>query len=271
MLNHINTRNKQLTLKDVRKILEKANISKKPKNIELYQQSFTHKSYVNNKCNVLLQHYSIVQQTNQEHKVLLTSQPKSYEKLEFYGDSIVAAATVEYLYKRYGEQFDEGQLTKLKNRIVSSTYLAKFAKYFGFSQWIVLSVYVETLYGRSLTRILEDCFEAFIGAISLDVDYGTAKEFMRFCIDNLVDFGKLLSVNDNYKDIVLNNFQIRGWNHPKYEVDTELGPQHRKSFVVNIIKSNPKEIVCQGVGKTKKEAEMDASYNALVKFGVMNS
>lgn len=246
-----NCRNKLLTLEDVENIFRNANIYKKPNNLSIYQTAFTHKSFSKD-ANV-----------------------QSYESLEFFGDSIVNASTIHYLYHRYGEYFDEGKLTKLKTKIVSSAYLSKFARYLNFAPHILLSEYIENIHGRDIDRLLEDTFESFVASISEDIDYQTAKKFVVFCIDHLIDFADLIYFNQNFKDIILNHFQINGWNHPKYEINTELGPQYKKSFVVSLFKfyknKNKKQIkqyVCEGVGKTKKEAEMNASYHAVIMLNV---
>lgn len=242
-----NSNNINLKISDINTILNLAGINDvHPKNISIYQQAFIHKSYL------------IFDKTH-----------KSYETLEFYGDSIIAVNTVQYLFQRYGDIFDEGKLSKLKNNIVSTAYLSKFAKYFNFGKFVLLSNYVEKLNGRKNINILEDCFEAFIASIQIDIGCKVANQFITFCLDNLINYAKLLYVNTNYKDLALNYFQTNGWSHPKYLIDTELGCHHKKTFVVSIVKSydNINQIICNGVGKTKKQAEMNASYNALKLFG----
>ena len=276
----MNFRNRRIKLYNVEQILQQANIDTtaiKPSNIDIYQKSFVHKSYVERNqliTTTLKQYYRY-----SNPLLLLETQPESYECLEFFGDSIVSAATVEYLYLRYADTYDEGSLTKLKNKLVSSSYLSKFAKYFQLNQWLVLSNQMENLYGRNVDRLLEDVFESFVATISLDINYQVAKEFVVFCLENLVDFAQLISSDENYKDRILNQFQLHGLNYPQYSVDTELGPQNKKTFVVNIFSNNASSkssdmggssivSIASGVGKTKKEAEMNASFNALQKITI---
>ena len=265
-MNALNIRNKRITLNDVQNIFNSAGIHEKPKTIQYYQQAFTHKSYV-------IDAQFVNQKKIQSNIVPL--QKKSYETLEFYGDSIIAAATVEYLYKRFPE-FEEGDLTKLKNKVVSANYLSKFGSFYKFSQFILLSNTIENIYGRDTDKILEDVFEAFVAAISHDIGFMNAKKFMQNSLDRLVNFSIILYINENYKDRILNYFQVQGWNHPKYEIDVQLGPQNKKSFVVNLMMNyknkngqHVKKIVCKGIGKTKKMAEMNASYNALELFQLL--
>jgi len=271
--NDINYRNLPIRLCDISNIFDKAKIfDVVPSNLQIYQQAFTHKSYTccnknnNDKNNKI---------TSNKNKIFINFQPKSYERLEFYGDAIISAATVEYLFFRY-PHFSEGKLTKLKNKIVSSQYLSQFASFYNFEYFLLISNSIENTFGRNITKILEDTFEAFIAAISIDIDFNTAKKFVINTIDNLVNFAKLIYFNKNYKDRILNYFQINNWNFPIYQIDTQLGPQNYKTFVINLIlqyKNNEnkiiEKIITQGVGKTKKKAEMHASYNALKYFKLL--
>ena len=250
----------EITLTDVKIIFEKANLDPEivPSDIDIYKKAFIHRSY-----------------TAKQSKTKDRSD-QNYETLEFYGDSIVSCATVEYLFNRY-PTFDEGKLTKLKNFIVSSTYLADFSRYYGFSKFIMISESIEILFGRNTNNILEDVFEAFVASISIDCGFMTAKQFVTNTIDSLVNMSKLLCVNRNYKDRILNYFQVSGWKHPKYVITSEFGPQNKKTFSVelfinykdNFTQRNVVKAVCRGVGKNKKNAEMNASYNALKYYGLL--
>ena len=89
-------------------------------------------------------------------------------------------------------------------------------------------------------------------------------------IEECVNFSELLFFNQNFKDRALNYFQKSGWNFPKYEVVSQLGPPNKRTFIVKILKNYKdendrwvKEYVCKGYGETKKDAEQNASLNAL--------
>jgi len=262
-MDNLNTRNITITQKDVNDMLKNVDINKEVNDISKYQHAFTHKSYVKDT------NYSFLDDLIKLNKNVVDFQDKCNETLEFYGDSIVCSVTVEYLFLRY-PTFDEGMLTKLKTNIVSRDYLAKFARYHGFEKFLLLSNHMENIHGRDGDRLLEDCFESFVGALSLDLGYLTAKQFIVESIENCVNFSELLFFNQNYKDRALNYFQMNGWNFPKYEVVTQLGPPNKRTFVVNILKNYKdsnnkwvKEVVCKGIGNTKKEAEQNSSLNAL--------
>ena len=259
-------RNVLVTEKDIEKMFKNVDINKSVNDIKQYHKAFTHTSYQKDET------FGFLGNLIQLKEGVVDFQDSNNETLEFYGDSIVCSTTVEYLFLRYPE-FDEGILTKLKTNIVSRDYLAKFARYHGFEKFILMSNHMENIHGRNGDRLLEDCFESFIGAVALDLGYLTAKQFIIESIENCVNFSDLLFFNQNYKDRVLNYFQKNGWNFPKYEVVTQLGPPNKRTFVVNILKNYKdynnrwvKKVVCQGLGETKKSAEQSASMNALKMY-----
>ncbi len=264
MMIEFNSKNKLLVDKNVVDILRKANISETPEKINIFQQAFVHKSYVlTDKNSKLKVPYGIV-----------PFQKNNYERLEFYGDSIIGASCVQYLYNRYPE-FDEGILTKLKNRIVSSEILSQFARYYNFQDYVLISNSTENnynSYGRESQKILVDCFESFVAAISIEIGYIVAHRFVLNTIDKLINFGELLAINRNYKDRILKFFQKNSWKYPIYEIDSQIGLQNKKTFVINLYKGKKEDkiLICNGVGRTKKEAEMHASYNALFIFHLLS-
>lgn len=269
---YVNFRNKRINKNDIKNIFKKAKLSHfKINDITTYQKAFVHKSYIirDNSVQSFNTRYGL---KNDQ----VEPQTKSYDTYEFYGDSIVAISTVEYLFERYTD-FNEGELTKLKNMIVSSEYLANFSRYYNLGKFVLISNLVENMFGRNTNNILEDIFEAFVASIAIDVGFLEAKQFVKNTIDILVDFSKLLFVNTNYKDRILNFFQIKGWRYPKYKIIMELGPQNKKTFVVQLLINyynqkrgkNVIKTICSGVGKNKKLAEMNASYNALGIYNML--
>ena len=261
-MDNLNTRNVLISEKDVATMFKNVDIYKEVNDIKKYHKAFTHKSYIKDTTFAFLDNIIKLKEG------VVDFQDTNNETLEFYGDSIVCSTTVEYLFLRYPE-FDEGMLTKLKTNIVSRDYLAKFARFHGFKKFILLSNHMEDIHGRESDRLMEDCFESFIGAIALDLGYLTAKQFIIESIENCVNFSDLLFFNQNYKDRVLNYFQRNSWNFPKYEILSQLGPPNHRTFVVNILKNYKngnrwiKEVVCTGIGNTKRAAEQNASLNAL--------
>ena len=168
-MDNLNIRNIKITEKDVNNMFKNVGINKVVNDISKYQHAFTHKSYVKDTANDFLNDLISLKDG------VVEFQDECNERLEFYGDSFVGSTTVKYLFHRYPE-FNEGMLTKLKTQIVSRYYLAKFARFHGFEKFLLLSNHMENIHGRDGDRLLEDCFEAFIGAIELDLGEITGKE-----------------------------------------------------------------------------------------------
>jgi ribonuclease-3 len=256
--NPYNNRNFLINESNVKDIMNLFGIHDfKPNNINLYQTAFIHKSYCPMK--------DYEDYINNDNSLPL--QLESYEKMEFLGDSILGYIVCKYIYQRYTLIYnkDEGFLTKLKNRLVCGEMLAQLSKNLGFDKFIVISKHIEdNCDGRNNKNILEDVFEAFIGALYLDKgDIQLIDTFLINIYEMFVDFGEIILVDTNYKDQISRYFQNTFNIYPKYEIiktDTH--------YSCNLYKDS--EIVSNGDGTTKKGAEQDASKNALLKYGVLN-
>ena len=196
----------------------------------------------------------------------------SYETLEFLGDSLLGSIIAEYLYTRYYDIFNqnEGFLTKLKNKIVNGESLSKLSLYLGFDKFMIISKHIEeNCNGRKTQSILEDIFEAFIGAFYLDTnDYMLLKQFICSVIESFIDFSDLIINDTNYKDQLLRYFQNIYKEHPKYNTDNPVVQGNNNIFTSYVVYNN--NIVASGTGETKKKSEQDASKNALIKYGILN-
>jgi dsRNA-specific ribonuclease len=160
--NPYNINNKLITKKNVIDILLDKDIHIDVINLRNYQLAFAHKSY----C----------KKNDPDNKADMVDKPdnalelmeKSNERLEYLGDSILSCVVADYLYERYPEQ-DEGFLTKIRTRLVNGAMLNIFSQVLKLSDFLMISRHVEDkCNGRNNPRILEDIFEAFIGAIYLD-------------------------------------------------------------------------------------------------------
>ena len=262
-MDNLNSLNSVITKEAVEKMLKMAGINKQIKNIELYQRAFTHKSYVKDVA------FDFLQGVIKLKEGIVDFQEKSNERYEFCGDSVICHVCCEYLFDRF-ETEDEGIMTKLKTIIVSREYLAKFARYYGFIKYLLLSNHMENVQGRDNDRLLEDCFESFICALNKDLGFEVAKKFILNAIEENVNFSRLLYLNENFKDRILYHYQRNGWGYAKYELVCEMGPPTKRTFISNCYYQHPdtnrKVIDSQGYGLTKKDAEMDASRRALEKY-----
>lgn len=257
--NPYNKNNKCISHKDIIDIMIKLNINDfKVDNLNYYQTAFVHKSYTK------LDDYS--KYTNDNNCLELFN--KSYETLEFLGDSILGSVVSSYLYKRYYEIHDqnEGFLTKMKNNIVNGESLAKLSIQLEMDKFMIISKYIEEdCNGRNNDNILEDMLEAFIGAIYLDKNYSTAEQFILRLIEGFIDFGELIITDKNYKDQLLRYYQNNYKESPKYSNSYNDLDKLYKTILKND-KTN-KNIV--GFGISKKKSEQDLAKNVLIEFGVI--
>lgn len=202
-------------------------------NLEYYQRAFVHESY---------HQYQVQSQMHgslDEQPVYVNYLSKeSNERLEYLGDHILKATLGRYLYQRFGTE-REGFLTRLKIKIEKCSMLHKFAVTLGFKKFLLLSLQIEnqTLLdldrGRNTPSYFEDAFESILGAIMEDFEekgYIYAERFLRNIIENIIDFGELISKNDNFKDSLQRFFQSLKWKTPTYQNINEEGPLYRKIF-----------------------------------------
>jgi len=186
---------------------------------------------------------------------------RSYERLEFLGDSVLSAIVSHRIFlENPGHQ--EGELTRLRSNLVSSTFEAVVCRKIGLDRFVLLDGSEENAGGRNRTSIITDMFEAVIGAIFLDGGYKAAEDFIDRTIFRFQD--ELLDVMVNYKSILLELVQAEKRGCPEYRTVSESGPDHDKVFVIEVRVDG--EPIGTGTGKTKKAAEQVAAQNGLDAF-----
>lgn len=235
--------------------------------LKIYQQSFVHRSYIRQKKNM--------EPEPEPESNVVPFQIKSNEVLEFLGDSIIGDYVSRYLYERYPFE-DEGFFTTLKSRIVRTESLEKFATYLGFNKYLIISSYVEIQKGRSNKKLLENTFEAFVGAIYIDqggLDLNPYSlvlphKFIHNVIEQTTDFAQLILIDDNYKDQLMRCFHqhFKG-KHAIYKlIRTDMNDNIR-TFVCGVVHPlDSEKIVSTGSGSKKPEAEQNAAKEALDKL-----
>ena len=213
-----------------------------PGDISYYELAFTHPS-----CN---------SDMNTKHQ--------DYERLEFVGDSVIGFVSADLIYKLHPEM-DQGYMSKLRSYLVCSKSLANYSRKYHIDDYIRI--------GHSITReqlsksdkILEDVFEAFIGALYLDQDVGVTyriieqilyKDIEQTKIDDIIDAKTRLQeeIQSEYREAV------------RYELIDEFGPPHDRTFVSQVIFNGI--VLGKGQGKSKKAAEEAAARDALSKRSV---
>ena len=204
----------------------------------LLKQSMSHSSYVNEK-----------------HMGKLLSN----ERLEFLGDAVLELVTSEFLYLNY-PQMPEGEATRTRASIVCEQTLALCARDLGLGAWLRLGKGEELTGGRERDSITSDAMEALLGAIYLDGGFANAKEFVHHFILNDIEHKKLFF---DSKTILQEQIQSETEEPLRYELIKEEGPDHNKRFTVHVLLGT--EILGTGSGRTKKAAEQEAAYRAILK------
>jgi len=192
----------------------------------------------------------------------------SNERLELLGDAVLGLAVTEFLFKRFPRK-PEGELTNMKSVVVSRRILSRVARDLHLGDYILMSTAEERSGGRQRPSILADTLEALVGALYLDGGFGEAMRFVRRFV--LAQMNEFLSeeLYRNYKSELLEYAQARGWGNPVYSVLKEEGPDHDKTFTIQVSVAEK----ARGVGKgpTKKRAEQLAAREALKQLGVVRN
>lgn len=222
------------------KELEKI-IGYKFKNQELLKTAMTHSSYANEaRC-------------------------KSYERLEFLGDSVLSIIISEYLFGQM-KSVSEGELSRIRASLVCEESLSDVSKSLNFGKFIRLGNGEEKAGSRNRNSILCDIFEAVLAAVYLDGGMSVAKEYVLRVMADKLDASLFAKSMKDYKSRLQENIQKKYHDKAKisYITTNESGPEHKKSFMVDLV-INGKKISC-GKGFSKKEAEQEAAKIALTEL-----
>ena len=228
-------------MRDMNELLEElqGKIGYRFQNTDLLKQALTHSSFAN------------------EQKI---NKLKDYERLEFLGDAVLELVSSEFLF-RENPQMPEGQLTKLRASMVCEPALAYCAKDIDLGSYILLGRGEEYTGGRYRSSITSDVMEAIIGAIFLDGGIENAKKHIyRFILSDLEN--KILFLDS--KTILQEEIQKKKDAQLRYELIGESGPDHNKQFTVDAYLNDV--LIGSGTGRTKKAAEQQAAYEALLKM-----
>ncbi|HEY6952927.1 MAG TPA: ribonuclease III [Bacteroidota bacterium] len=217
-----------------------------PGNWELFVQSLLHRSYLQ----------------------FVDPRWKSNERLEFLGDAVLNAAVAEFLYQTF-PRLEEGDLTKLRSRLVNRHILAQRAKELRISDFLLLSNSAVQSIDSGSESILADAFEAILGAIFLDGGIKPARKFVRRTLLSNQDVLASAQTDDNYKSALLEYAQRNSLGIPRYSVLKEEGPEHDRRFTIEVIVGN--QSFGTGNGRSKKDAEQSAAAQALEKLQQSNT
>ena len=214
-------------------------------NSELFEKAITHPSYT------------------QEQEL---SHLESYERLEFFGDSVLKLYSSELLLKKFPE-YDEGRLSKIRSILVSDATIAKIAFDIGLNRLVKMSESEEKQGGRNRESNIACSFEALLGAYYLDGKQAEVKQFLECRLSEFIDEIDTNFAKFNAKAVLQEYTQSLTKELPEYEVVSITGPAHKPVFKVQVKYDN--KILSFGEGKSKKEAEQNSAYQACLTLGII--
>lgn len=191
----------------------------------------------------------------------------SYQRLEFLGDAVISHAVARLLFEAFPED-DQGLLTRKRVHLVRSERLAERAALLGLDGWVEVGPSEEKSHGRERTAMLEDLFEAVVGAIVLDGGWDVAYQFVgeQFAEDLGGLDERTLALADP-KSSLQEAAQARGLPLPEYRKQAVTGPDHRRRWAYVVIFDD--EEIARGEGVSKREAQQQAARRALVRLGLV--
>jgi ribonuclease III len=184
------------------------------------------------------------------------------ERLEFLGDAILGFLVTAHIHDHFSD-LDEGELTKLKNAVVSAPALAEAATALNLGNHLLLGKGEIQTGGREKQNLLADCFEAVLGAAFVSKGMDAAEQIVaKFILPMLADPRELLDSADP-KTTLLEYLQTQNKSQPIYEIEHE-GPDHDRTFFATLIVDG--EVLAKAEGRSRKLAETNAAIKALANF-----
>ena len=185
------------------------------------------------------------------------------ESLEFLGDAVLGLVVADLLFQQY-PNYTEGQKSKVKAAVVSTQSLARRAEEIRLGEHLILGRGEEKTGGRFKQALLADAYEALIAAIYLDGGLEAAKAFLRRELKDAIDAGIAQTFAPDYKSALQERLQALGRPLPEYRLSGSEGPDHRKTFSIEVVVNG--DVLGTASGRAKKEAEQEAARLALQKI-----
>ncbi len=211
--------------------------------LNLLNQAFSHRSFANESTGTI----------------------ENNERLEFLGDSVLGLVVAEYLYETLSDR-PEGDLARIKSYVVSEESLAEIAHELGVERFVLVGKGEESSGGRQKKAILADVLEAIIGALFLDSGFRAARTFVLRWIRPQIETVLQNKHRKDYKTLLQEFVQKQYKSYPRYHLEKRTGPDHDRTFWMNVSVND--KTFGPGKGKNKKEAEQSAAraaYRALAE------
>jgi ribonuclease-3 len=184
--------------------------------------------------------------------------------LEFLGDAVLELISTDFLFNKFKDK-TEGELTSYRSALVNTTTLSKVASELEVNDFLLLSKGESKDTGRARQFILANTYEAIVGAIYLDQGYEVVRDFITSNLlhltDEIVDKELWQDAKSNFQETSQEKVSIT----PNYKILKEEGPDHDRTFTVGVYLGE--ELVAEGKGRSKQEAEQEAARGAIEKKG----
>ena len=224
-------------MNDIKELLTSIHI--KPKNLELYQLALTHSSYNGD--------------ANTKHH--------DYEKLEYIGDAVIGFVVADLIFNLHPDM-DVGTMSKLRSHLVQTKGLSTYARRIKLYDYILTGSSVSKEALMNSDNILEDVFEALVGAIYLDLGIKKVVPYIKFFFYNDVKFANPDNFTD-FKSRLQEEMQTEFRNTVRYRIIKEEGAPHERIYTSEVLFGD--DVLGVGVGRSKKEAEQAAAKDAFRK------
>lgn len=185
---------------------------------------------------------------------------KHNQRLEFLGDAVLQVVISEYLFETLTDA-TEGELTKVRAAIVCEPALAQAARRLDLGSYMLMGRGEELSAGRNRSSVLADAVEALIGSLFVDQGFSVARQFTLNCLATEISEAMAGNCEDDYKTALQELLQKKSVEPHYYKIIDESGPDHRKIFTAQVIFRE--EVLGEGRGRSKKEAEQEAAQKAL--------
>jgi len=209
------------------------------KDKNLLKQAFTHRSFINENPTTSLSHN---------------------ERLEFLGDAVLELIVTDFLYRKY-PNYAEGELTAVRSALVNAIIISEIASQVGMNDYLLLSKGEAKDNGKARQYILANTYEALVGAMYLDQGYEVVNKFITRTLLPKTEEIVNKKLWRDAKSLVQEKAQEFVSVTPAYKVLQQTGPDHDKHFTVGIYFGG--DLIAEGKGKSKQEAEQKAAENAL--------
>jgi ribonuclease-3 len=256
-----NSRNRLIQLQDAVGMIKRytPDVRTEDVDLQLYRQALTHRSYCSR---------STKNANARCPSGCVPLQERSYERLEFLGDSVLNLAVSSYLFERYPRE-NEGFMTRMRTKLVNGTMLATLCRAgTRLPDFVILSQLADSDgLGRQSQRVLEDAFEAFLGALYLNLGFDAARRWLVGLLEEHVDFAHLVAHQNHPKDVLHRYFVARHGYTPRYD---DAGSNAADAVLVSVvIRDRDGCVIASGVGGTRRAAEEDAAKNAIDYLGIL--